>query len=381
MDFGYCPPTTKSVLRKLIDMKILHYTHNLGSGGAEKLLSDILPLMKEKGHEVHLAISNDKKNVPKFQEILNASDIPIFNFDTSFYNPIQIIRIARMLRAEKYDIVHAHLFPTQYWLAFASVFKLKGTRLCKTEHNESNSRRKFKILRPIDRWIYSRYDNLIGITSTVTENLAIWLKNRYIETIPNGVNLQQIQEAQQNYDAKNYDFLKPNTYNILMVGRFDGINKDQLSLIKALEYLPDDVQLYFAGEGPAQEAIKEKTSELGFNNRVNFLGLRTDIYTIMNLVDLNVLSTNMEGLSGVTLESLASGKPFIGTDVGGVNNIVPDKSFLFPKQNPQALAEKITEIKDDRSIQEELVKKALDHVKAYDISHMVEKYLEVYQKA
>lgn len=361
-------------------MKILHYINNLGSGGAEKLLTDILPLMKQKGHEVHLVYSNGLKNVPRFQEIIAEAGITIINFDTSFYRPVQVMKLIKLLRKEQYDIVHAHLFPSQYWLALASFFKLSNTRFIKTEHSVFNERKQYKVLRPLEKFVYGRYDKTIGITAQVTENLSSWLQTEdNIVTILNGVNLNQIEEAKRSIDLKAYSFLELAKFNLLMVGRFDGLHKDQLSLIHALAHLPEDVYLYFAGEGPALESIRKQTEELQLHKRVCFLGVRTDVYCLMSLVDLNVLSTNTEGLSGVTLESLASGKPFIGSDVEGVNNIVPDKSFLFPKQNPVALANKILDVKNDSAFSKELVSKAACHVKKYDIADMVEKYLEIYQ--
>ena len=97
-----------------------------------------------------------------------------------------------------------------------------------------------------------------------------------------------------------------------------------------MQHLPAHFHLFLAGRGALLEHTKQFTESLGLTERVHFLGMRTDVYSLMNKVDLNVLSTNFEGLSGVTLESLASGKPFIGSDVPGVNDIVPDPRFLFP---------------------------------------------------
>src|SRR5690606_28885802 len=121
--------------------------------------------------------------------------------------------------------------------------------------------------------------------------------------------------------------------------------------------------------------------DLKLNNLVTFLGLRNDIYNLMNKVDLNILSTNHEGLSGVALEALASGKPFIGSDVIGINDVVPESAFLFPKQNPERLAEKIVEVTTNEFLQGELIKKALSHVKGFDTPIMVEKYLTLYRTA
>ncbi len=361
-------------------MKILHYINNLGSGGAEKLLSDILPLMKEEGHEVFLVIANDEKNFKRNIDVIKANNIFYKNLNTSFYNPFQIFTIIRFIRKHKFDIVHAHLFPTQYWLAFASFFLPKTTKLVKTEHSVFNERKHYRVLKPLEKLVYSRYNGIIAITPKVKENLAQWLEEKNkIRVIPNGINLAEMKKSTT--QGQTYDFLDDKFFNILMVGRFDGWQKDQLSLIKALEFLGNDVKLFFAGQGPYLETVKKEVQYRSIQNQVMFLGLRDDVYTLMSNVDLNVLSTNHEGLSGVTLEALASGKPFIGSDVEGVQEVVPSRDFLFPPKNPQALAEKIKEIKKNKALEKEMVISALRHVKSYDTSYMVEKYINEYKES
>lgn len=361
-------------------MKILHVINNLGSGGAEKLLSDILPRMQEQGNEVHLLISNGKSNVNKYYDILDNSGVKIVNLNTSFYNPFQTIKIIFFLRKGKYDIVHAHLFPSQYWVSFSSLFGYSKTKYVKTEHSVFNERKKYKILKPLEKFVYSRYQTLIGITEEVSINLKQWLekKSGFI-TINNGVNLMQIKEAKKTLRLEDYDFLRKENYNVLMVGRFDGISKDQNSLIYAVRDLPEKVNLFFAGEGSSINKSKELVKGLNIQNRVHFLGMRTDVYALMCLVDLNVLSTNYEGLSGVVLESLASGKPFIGSAVVGVQEIVPNKGFLFEKQNPSGLKVKIEEIMNNQYLSNKLVDEALENIVKYDIKNMVSRYLEVYE--
>lgn len=363
-------------------MKILHYINHLGSGGAEKLLTDILPIMKEKGHEVHLAYANGKKNVSKFDKIFEEKSIRIINLRTSIYNPLQTINLISLIRNEKYDIVHTHLFPTNYWAAFASFLKPSKTRFIKTEHN-GFKRDNYKYFKFLERITYNRYDKLIGITDEVTEKIGDWVNvHQKMVTINNGLNLQQISEEMSAKHNSDFEFIKKENYNILMVGRLDpGVQKDQTSLIRSLAKLPADCQLFFAGEGGRKKELQILAAELNLQNRVNFLGLRSDVYALMNLMDLNVLSTNYEGLSGVALESLASGTPFIGADVVGVNNVVPDDTFLFPKRNPDALAAKILTIKNSEALQNELVEKALAHVLKFDINIMADKYLDLYESA
>ncbi len=363
-------------------MKILHYINNLGSGGAEKLLSDILPYMIGQQHQVHIAISNNRSNFAKNEKILKNGNVRIINLKSNFYNPLQILKIITLLRKEKYDIVHAHLFPTQYWLAIASFFAPRMTKFVKTEHSVFNERKEYNILQPLEKFIYGRYDHIIGITDEVTANLQNWLsRKKGFVTINNGVNLQEIHHAQQNIESSEYLFLKPENCNILMVGRFDGIHKDQLTLVKAISQLEDKYHLFFAGQGPAEENIKKEIIDRRLTHRVHFLGIRDDVYTLMHLVDLNILSTKQEGLSGVALESMASNRPFIGSDVSGVQEIVPTSKHLFPPNDPVALKEKIERVISNKDIAEQLIKEGNQHVKKYDISNMANAYLQLYATA
>jgi glycosyltransferase involved in cell wall biosynthesis len=358
-------------------MKIVHYINNLGSGGAEKLLTDILPMMKDKGHHVELIISNGNVNIKKYEDLLNENNITLINFNVSFYNPIQLFKLINYVSKNKPDIFHAHIFPTQYWLALASFFFSRKTKLIKTEHNVHNNRRNKKVNKIIEKIIYKRYKRVIAITQEVKESLQKWIDDvTVIKIVYNGVNLKQINREK----VKTIEFDLTNTINLFMVARFDFNAKDHFSLIEALFLLPKEYKLFLAGEGPNLINVKEQVNNLDLNERVVFLGLRSDVYAIMSKVDLNILSTNYEGLSGVALESLASGKPFIGSDVPGVNTIVPNADFLFPPKSPKILANKIIEVTTNKELSQNMVVLSLKYVEGYDTSVMLKGYLKIYDE-
>ena len=360
-------------------MKILHLTNDLTSGGSEKLLTDILPMMQQKGHQVHVAYANDAKNVKVFDEILQRGQVKIINFKTSRYHPLLLVKLVRLMRKEQYDIVHAHVFPTQYWLALASYVKPKQTLLLKTEHNVFNNRRSKKQLQGLERFIYQKYAGIIAITAEVAASLQQWLGDKHQSVIiQNGVNLQQMRAARQRQQQESP--FGAQHFNILMTARFLGAAKDQKTLIQAMRLLPAHFHVYFAGEGPLMEGAKALVEELELQKRVHFLGLCPHVYELMSQADLNVLSSRFEGLSGVALEGLASGKPFIGADVLGINNIVPDPRFLFPSQQPEALAKKIMAIAQSSALAAAMVECSLLHVEQFDISKMVQQYLALYEE-
>lgn len=153
-------------------MKILHIINNLGSGGAEKLIEQTLPIMnKEENIEVELLLLTKENNV--FEKKIKDAGIKINIIGTkNIYNPLNIMSIRRFIKNNDFDIVHAHLFPVIYWtsLAAKSLFNKKFI-LFLTEHNTHNKRRNHFFFRPIEKFIYDEFDKIISISQKTESNL------------------------------------------------------------------------------------------------------------------------------------------------------------------------------------------------------------------
>ena len=110
-------------------MKILHVINNLGSGGAEKLIEQFVPLMNEKEHvQADVLLLTDVGNV--FDEHLkdngvNVTVVPLRNPK----NPLNVFYLKRHIVQGNYDVVHAHLFPTFYWISIVSRLMIRKISL------------------------------------------------------------------------------------------------------------------------------------------------------------------------------------------------------------------------------------------------------------
>lgn len=91
-----------------------------------------------------------------------------------------------------------------------------------------------------------------------------------------------------------------------------------------------------------------------------------------------VLSTHYEGLSLASIEGLASGKPFVASDVPGLSEIVIGAGVLFQSQNERALAVEINRLIDDKDYRNSVINQCMNRAKEYDIELMVEKHLNLY---
>jgi glycosyltransferase involved in cell wall biosynthesis len=141
-----------------------------------------------------------------------------------------------------------------------------------------------------------------------------------------------------------------------------------------------NIKVLLAGEGRTQKSVKSYVIANGLEKQCFFLGVRNDIRSVMKSVDLNVLSTEYEGLSGVTIESLAANKPFIGTDVPGVKELVGDNYGLIEYQDFEKLAEKISSLLFDSEKINQNTTLNFMKVKQFDINFMLKEHLLLYSR-
>ena len=129
-----------------------------------------------------------------------------------------------------------------------------------------------------------------------------------------------------------------------------------------------------------KEEHEDYCQEQGLLPRVHFLGLRKDVASIFKASDVIVLSTNYEGFSIAMLEAMASGKPFIASDVPGIGDLVKGYVSLFPLGDEKCLADLILRVLEDRDYSSSIVKKSLEFVRRYDIASTASLYVELYNK-
>lgn len=156
-----------------------------------------------------------------------------------------------------YDVIHVHLFPSQYWAAIAhKIFHSKSV-LVTTEHSTFNTRGKFIITSLIDRFIYGLYDGIICI-SEGTKNFMLKRtpKNVHIKVIENGIVIPKL-DISFDISAYKEDICRKSkdSFMLLQVARFSE-QKNQDCLIRALKLLPENVHAVFAGDGKRLDLCK-----------------------------------------------------------------------------------------------------------------------------
>lgn len=353
-------------------MRILHVITSLKTGGAERLMVDLLPLIRDKGQHVVELLVFDGIRTP-FLEKLEEEGIKIITLskDGNVYNPMNVFRLVRYISS--YDLIHTHNTACQLFVPIAKMLSCAKTVLVTTEHNTTNRRRDKIWFKPIDRWMYNQYATTICISEKASCNLKAYIGDKHrIVTVFNGIDTKRFIRPVKNISSQNH-------YVVAMVAGFRP-QKDQDTLLKSFTFLPDNYKLQLVGSGQRESQLKVLCRDLNLTDRVDFMGVRQDVPDILEQSDIVVLSSHWEGLSLSSIEGMASGRPFVASDVDGLHEMVSGAGVLFEHGNDKVLAEKIQWLCEHPDEYRKVAQCCQDKARQYDISVMAEKYLKLYNR-
>ncbi|WP_234110726.1 glycosyltransferase [Chryseobacterium sp. R2A-55] len=360
-------------------MRVLHVINSLRMGGAEKLIAETFPKLAKAGIMVDLLLLHQEET-PLLHELRELNCCKIFQTDAkSVYSLRNVTWIMRHLK--NYDVVHAHLFPSTYFLALAKRISFSPIPIIFTEHSTSNRRFRNKRLKWLNKGFYQIFQKIICITEEVKSAVQnhVGISDEKLEVIHNGINIEKFDQALP-MDRANVDpGLKDSDFLLVQVSSFRP-QKDQATVIRSLELLPEHVKLMLVGDGDLKKEQMELAAELNLGNRVFFLGNRSDVPSLLKTADAVVLSSNYEGFGLAIVEGMASGRPSIASEVPGLAEVVEGYGILFPKGDASVLANEVSRLMNDRAYYEETAKEGLERAKQFDITLMVEKTVQLYRE-
>jgi glycosyltransferase involved in cell wall biosynthesis len=164
----------------------------------------------------------------------------------------------------------------------------------------------------------------------VSEDIARWITQdcgtpaQQVVTIHNGIQTPPQFGAQQRQATRQALGAPPGAQVLLAVGRLSE-QKNFSQMLQALALLPrQDWVLWLVGEGEQREQLMAQIAQLALGDRVQLLGMRSDVALLMQSADLMVISSLWEGFPYVVVEALANGLPVVASDVGGIREGVID---------------------------------------------------------
>jgi glycosyltransferase involved in cell wall biosynthesis len=337
-------------------MKILFLDQSGKPGGAELCLVDIAKPYRENSLVGLFADGDFRKLLQENQipvEVLTTQAITVnkhsglFQALSSLGQIIPLI-IQVIARAKKYDLIYANTQKALVVGAIASFFARRPLvyhlhDILSPEHfSKTNLRVAVSLI--------NRFASLVIANSQASKMafLDAGGKPNITEVVYNGFAIEnyQVDELEVNKIRASLQL-----ENKFIVGHFSRFSpwKGQHILIDALSQCPQDVTVILVGdalfgEQEYMQNLHQKVVSLGLENRVKFLGFRSDIPQLMTMCDLIThTSTAPEPFGRVIVEAMLCGKPVIAAKAGGVIELVEDgiTGFLVKPGESQELADVI----------------------------------------
>ncbi|WP_077965306.1 glycosyltransferase [Ensifer adhaerens] len=339
---------------------VVHIINDLnGNGGAERMVVEMA--QRQTRFSATVIVWKGANN----QLLEDAAFAAVTIIAVKPSSPRSIARAWRAMRAA--DLVHVHLFPSLYFCALLPFRKIY------TEHNTWNRRRARRWLRGIERWVYGRYDCVAAISAPVRDHLSEWLAPMVakIHIVENGVCLDRFAPARDRRPREDGRFY------IGMVGSFTE-KKDQETIVRALQGLPDNVHAVFAGIGDRRPLVEDLAVALGVRERAHFSGLVRDIPGFLSRLDLYVQSSHWEGFGVAVVEAMAADLPVLVSDVGGLAVVVDNDDYRFPPKNHGRLADRVRELAGDDEKYRNATAYARRRAQGFSIDRTVSSYEDLY---
>lgn len=281
------------------------------------------------------------------------------------FDIVALMKLVILMKKEKIDIVHSHGFNANYYGAIAA--KIANIPVCIiTEHGRYWLERRRRIL------MTKLAAGLAKITISVSEDLrevlieTLKLSPHKVITVYSGIDLKEF-SPNEKMDIKKEFGINPEMFVVGNVANLRPV-KGQIYLLKAIpkviKVIPN-IKIIIVGEGESRKELENVASELNISEHVIFLGQRQDIASILNIVDVFVISSLSEEISLAILEAMAMKKAVIATRVGGNPEIISNGAtgLLVPPKDENILSEAIIRLLKDKKFALELGERAYQLVK------------------
>jgi glycosyltransferase involved in cell wall biosynthesis len=277
---------------------------------------------------------------------------------------ITVIRLVRMFRRYRPDLVHTHTakagtlgrVAARFAGVPASVHTFHGHVL-----EGYFSRPVTRLFLRIERVLARHTDRIIALSPRLRQAiLAMGIgRPEQVVVIPLGLELERfLCRPQPSPGLHTALQIPPGAPLLGIVGRLVPI-KDHPSLFRALTLLEAGRQaphLVVVGDGEQREELRRLVRDLGLDSRIHFLGWRNDLQAILAEVDVVICCSRNEGTPVALIEAMAAGVPVVSTNVGGVGDLVvhDESGWLVPPGDPPALARAIEVLLADPALRARL---------------------------
>ncbi|RKY33041.1 MAG: hypothetical protein DRP74_01220 [Candidatus Omnitrophota bacterium] len=359
-------------------MNILFLTNHLNIGGISKYVLELAGGLKQRGNNVYIASSGGRLTEEFQNSGIKFIPIPIrTKSELSFKILISFFKLLRIIKEEKIEILHANTRVTQVLSCLLS--KILHIPYVSTCHGFFKTR--------LSRRLWPCWGRtVIAISEEVKHHLVrdFKLKEQEIKVVRHGIDLSKYCSPSTEYREETKKELGLDKGPVIGIIARLSQEKGHIYLIRAVKKAKEQVnniRLIIIGEGRMREKLLTEVNSLGLEDSVIFFPSVFDTRKFLSVMDVFVLPSLKEGLGLSLMEAMTMSVPVIGTDIGGIKDLLmnQENGLMVKPGDSFALSQAILKIISDRTKAESLAKKAKQFIeKNFTKEKMIVSTEEVY---
>ena len=373
------------------NIKLVYIISDLGIGGAQILLLDIINELKTYNlFEINVITINSGEYIETYRNHgINVIDLK----EKLFINPFIYFRLKKILKKLRPQIVHTHLHKADFYGRLAAK-SCKIPFIYSTCHNYSTNHKRANIKRKtffdiVDNFVinYTRSE-LFAISELVKTYLIARNKkfSEITEVIYNGVNIEKEKFISDNAQIRKLrvkNRIGENDFVISIIGRLDR-QKGHLFFLKSVKSFineNDNVKVLIIGKGSLINEINEFIKENFAANKIILKGFELDTEKFIELSDMICVPSFWEGFGLVIIEGMIKKKIILASDAGGIPEIIKNNKtgFLFKSGEEEDLLRNVKFVFANRNKLDHIKNEALIMVKdKFNIKKNTGKYFLAY---
>ncbi|SOC19944.1 N-acetyl-alpha-D-glucosaminyl L-malate synthase BshA [Ureibacillus xyleni] len=297
-------------------------------GGSGVLATELGKMLAERGHEIHFITSSVPFRLNKIYPNVFFHAVEVNNYSVFQYPPYDLAlasKMADVIRDEKLDVLHVHYaIPHAVCAVLARDMCGENIGIVTTLHGTDIS--------------------ILGQDSNLAQAIKYGIeKSDIVTAVSNSLKEQTYEIIGTTKEIETvYNFVDESVFKPIAASNYReqlGIAEDERVLIhvsnfRKIKNLPDIVEtflkvrenmpakLLLVGDGPEKHLVLDQVNSSPYKDDVLFLGKQENIAELFNISDLKLLLSENESFGLVLLEAMACGVPGIGTNVGGIPEVI-----------------------------------------------------------
>jgi L-malate glycosyltransferase len=319
--------------------RVLHLIDSLDLGGAQTLLLAWFQTYDRSQFEIDLASMHGTKRSLFYQRV-RESDIPVILLSPWRWMPFYLLRLPLMLITGRYDVVHCHLFASN-WLGkpLARIFRVPV--VISHDHCNDSVRAKSPLITSLDGVANRFADRIFAVSRSIRDYLMKFenIPGDKIQVVRNGLAERMVTKrgAQRTKVIGGAGRLVPQK-------NFERF----LRIARVLQEIDPSYRFVIAGSGPLDQLLRRKAVELGV--QVEWLGAQPSLDLFFSSIDMFLLTSDFEGLPMTVLEAFQSGVPAAAMAVDGLREEFTDElALLDPNSSDLEIGGRIHTLLQDRT--------------------------------